>query len=374
MTKAELTCENPSYFRKVDEKTSVIVGRVIVTKNPCLHPGDVRVLEAVFEEQLMEKGLVDCIVFPQKGKRPHPNECSGGDLDGDLYFVSWDQGLIPCKTETPMDYIGGRPRIMDHKVTLEEIRNFFVDYMINDTLGAISTAHLVHADREPDKARSEKCLKLATLHSMAVDFAKTGAPAEMPRYLKPKEFPDFMERGDRSMYVSDGILGKLYRAAVASAGKATPTFMWSEGIAPEIYDADLEVEGFQEFLQIASSDKEKYMEKIITLMNYYGAHSEDEILTGNLRNREAYLQHDNRRYFDTKDRILLAVKNLRFEAKEWFERSCRPEDRQRLASAWYHVTYHPDYLDRNISCLSFPWIVGDTLLNIKSSKRNGKPV
>lgn len=55
--------------------------------------------------------------------RPHPNECSGGDLDGDLFFLSWDKDLIPCQTEAPMDYTGRRPRIMDHKVTLEVILN-----------------------------------------------------------------------------------------------------------------------------------------------------------------------------------------------------------------------------------------------------------
>ncbi|MCI03582.1 RNA-dependent RNA polymerase 2-like, partial [Trifolium medium] len=98
-----------------------------------------------------------------------PNECSGGDLDGDLFFISWDKVLIPSQTDDPMDYMGRRPRIMNHNVTLEEIQQFFVDYMINDTLGVISTAHLVHADREPDKARSRKCLELAELHSMAVD-------------------------------------------------------------------------------------------------------------------------------------------------------------------------------------------------------------
>jgi len=53
--------------------------------------------------------------------RPHPNECSGGDLDGDLFFISWDKDLIPAQTEAPMDYTGRRPRIMDHKVTLEVI-------------------------------------------------------------------------------------------------------------------------------------------------------------------------------------------------------------------------------------------------------------
>lgn len=51
--------------------------------------------------------------------RPHPNECSGGDLDGDLYFISWDENLIPPNIVAPMDYTGRRPRIMDHEVTLQ---------------------------------------------------------------------------------------------------------------------------------------------------------------------------------------------------------------------------------------------------------------
>ncbi|KAJ8630378.1 hypothetical protein MRB53_023701 [Persea americana] len=82
-----------------------------------------------------------------------------------------------------MDYIARKPRLMDHEVTLE-----------------------VLADQEPTKGQSFKCLQLANLHSMAVDFAKTGAPAEMPRILKPREYPDFLERTDQPMYTSPGIL------------------------------------------------------------------------------------------------------------------------------------------------------------------------
>jgi RNA-dependent RNA polymerase len=69
MTKAELQCCDQSFFRKVDESTSTIIGEVAVTKNPCLHPGDIRVLEAVYDVELEEKGLVDCIIFPQNGGR-----------------------------------------------------------------------------------------------------------------------------------------------------------------------------------------------------------------------------------------------------------------------------------------------------------------
>ncbi|KAE8801365.1 putative RNA-dependent RNA polymerase 2 [Hordeum vulgare] len=39
------------------------------------------------------------------------------------------------------------------------------------------------------KARSPECLQLATLHLMAVDFAKSGVPVEMPRSPRPKEYP-----------------------------------------------------------------------------------------------------------------------------------------------------------------------------------------
>ncbi|XAR50155.1 RNA-directed RNA polymerase [Bertholletia excelsa] len=368
MSKAELEGEEQGFFQKMDDKTSVVVGKVVVTKNPCLHPGDVRVLDAVYKIALEEKGLVDCIIFPQKGERPHPNECSGGDLDGDLYFISWDKNLIPTQTVDPMDYTGRRPRIMDHDVTLEEIHKFFVDYLINDTLGIISTAHLIHADREPNKALSPKCLELATLHSMAVDFAKTGAPAEMPRYLKPKEFPDFMEKWDKPMYTSQGILGKLYRATIMSSLHGKLDNVWSEEIARAAYDHDVIVHGFEDFLEIAKIHQETYADKLSSLMAYYGAESEDEILTGNLRVRSSYLQRDNRRYGETKDRILVSVKNLQEEAKGWFESSCKGEDQQKLASAWYHVTYHPCYCEKSINCLGFPWIVGDILLNIKSLK------
>jgi len=33
-------------------------------------------------------------VFPTKGDRPEQNKMSGGDLDGDVYFVSWEPTLI----------------------------------------------------------------------------------------------------------------------------------------------------------------------------------------------------------------------------------------------------------------------------------------
>ena len=103
----------PSEYKNNAE---IIVGTVVMAKNPCLHPGDVRILEAVDVPELHH--LVDCLVFPQKGERPHANEASGSDLDGDIYFVTWDENLVPPgrQSGTPMDYFPAKTKQLPREV------------------------------------------------------------------------------------------------------------------------------------------------------------------------------------------------------------------------------------------------------------------
>lgn len=66
---------------------------VTVTRCPCFHPGDIRVLRVLPLEEIVARAppseraaarayysaLVDVILFPAQGSRPHPDECSGGE-------------------------------------------------------------------------------------------------------------------------------------------------------------------------------------------------------------------------------------------------------------------------------------------------------
>ncbi|CAF4536196.1 unnamed protein product, partial [Rotaria magnacalcarata] len=64
--------------------------------------GDIRTLTAVDLPALHE--LKNVIVFPMQEPRPHPMEMSGGDLDGDTFWISSNPNLIFSKNEKPFDY------------------------------------------------------------------------------------------------------------------------------------------------------------------------------------------------------------------------------------------------------------------------------
>ncbi|KAJ5510324.1 RNA-dependent RNA polymerase eukaryotic-type [Penicillium expansum] len=199
----------------------VIEGLCILARNPSLHPGDIRVVQAVNRPEL--QGLRDVVVLPQTGDQDIASMCSGGDLDGDDYLVIWDPDLIPAKWFVEcMDYKGSKAPDLDHDVTVDEITSFFVTYMKNDCLPRIAHAHLAWADRLPKGVWEEKCIRLAQLHSDAVDYNKSGAHARMTRSLDPKFWPHFMEKRFKrpsSIYKSTKILGQLYDAVV------TPNFV-----------------------------------------------------------------------------------------------------------------------------------------------------
>ncbi|XP_042480127.1 probable RNA-dependent RNA polymerase 1 isoform X2 [Macadamia integrifolia] len=357
-----------------DQKKIIVKGKVVVAKNPCLHPGDVRILHAIDVPALHH--LVDCIVFPQKGARPHPNECSGSDLDGDIYFVSWDPALIPSRQIEPMEYVPAPTISLDHDVTIEQVEEYFTNFIANESLGIIANAHTAFADKEPNKAESDKCIELAKLFSIAVDSPKTGVPAEIPADLHVKEYPDFMEKLDKPTYESPNVIGKLFREIKDKASYSSFTRFTRE-VARRSYDPDMLVNGFEDYIDDACYYKGEYDSKLGNLMDYYGIKTEAEILSGSIMK----MVNPFTKKQDS-EAIGLAVRSLKKEARRWFDEGLgpgsSPDEVYAKASAWYHVTYHPDYwgcynegMNRD-HFLSFPWCIYDKLIKIKKEKQHQK--
>ncbi|CAH7674040.1 RNA dependent RNA polymerase-domain-containing protein, partial [Phakopsora pachyrhizi] len=200
-------------------------GPIAISRSPCLHPGDVRVVYAVGElgsdvaPRLSE--LVNCVAFSVKGHRSLPSCLGGGDLDGDLYTLIGLPELIPEAQylHQPASYQPPEMKKLDRECTIEDGAQFFLDYIRSDLVGIIASRHLHLADQLEAGTKDPLCKKLAELHSDAVDYPKTGFPvsvASLP--LAPqRNKPDFMcpEHNSRregvDYYQSDKILGRLFR-------------------------------------------------------------------------------------------------------------------------------------------------------------------
>jgi RNA-dependent RNA polymerase len=70
----------------------LIEGEIMIAKNPSLYPGDIRKVTAKRDERLSY--LKNVLVFNQKGRQSLPSLISSSDLDGDEYYVLFDQELI----------------------------------------------------------------------------------------------------------------------------------------------------------------------------------------------------------------------------------------------------------------------------------------
>lgn len=172
-----------------DGLIDTISGAVVVCKTPCYLLGDVRVLQAISERENPKVSklnhLADCIVFPVRGLRPHPNEIAGSDLDGDTFFVSWDERLIPRTVYLPYDYPSARSK-PESSVTIQKMIMYFSNQNLVQTITR-TVAKFFRYWCDTEGIQSEKCQQLGMLFSRVIDSAKTGAPTKIPETLQPKQ-------------------------------------------------------------------------------------------------------------------------------------------------------------------------------------------
>ena len=206
-------------------------------------------------------------------------------------------------------------------------------------------------------------LELASLHSVAVDYPKSGNPAIMPRYLRALEYPHFMEKknGEKT-YRSRKILGRLYDLVERVDFHPVYNLNFDERILK--YDVS------ERLLRSALSVKEEYDTAMYRIMSQYGIKTEFEVFSrfvlGHASTKNDYNFHEE------VDRIMHSLSE-RFK-NQIIQKVGGRYKTSALASfvaAMYRVTYeevkaavvrYESGKGRAVMPLvSFPWIFQDML-------------
>ena len=110
--------------------------------------------------------------------------------------------------------------LTDEEITKEKCIQNFIDFIKNDMLGEVANLHSKISDSNIEAINSEVCLKLAEMHSKAVDFQKHGEMLNIEDFETIKRENnynvDFMSHGKKNIKKnqikeSSGILGQMFR-------------------------------------------------------------------------------------------------------------------------------------------------------------------
>ncbi|XP_067121769.1 uncharacterized protein [Centruroides vittatus] len=373
-----------------DRSLIILTGEVLVTKNPCMHPGDVRKFQAVDIPEL--RHIKDCIVFPAKGERPHPNEMAGSDLDGDEYSVIWLEDLIfECNNHPPMDFPKVTGEELNHPVQAEDMVDFFLKFIRESEIGIIANAHLAWTDIEYDGIFSEKCIKIAEKHARSLDFGKTGINETLSSDEVVQVYPDFFDKKlEKDTYRSTKILGQLYRCSkVVQLG--FKEFIESEedktAYIHYILDPDLVYPGNELYIKSAKKAYKKYKNEVDRMLTQYGIQTEAELLSGSIFKMHKYMSNnmDLNDMQLIKHRVEMLIRKMRedfveefvsgrYSFETIFDDLYGSEQKEKVfqkASAWYKITYDETQRDgtsRNRNgrfYYGLPWTISDVLCTMK---------
>eukprot|EP00347_Sterkiella_histriomuscorum_P010236 403377070 len=215
-----LQVQDPDINEESKDIYEVITGDVIITRSPCLHPNDVMKVKAVNCNQY--KHLNNVVVFSANGDEPIQSQLAGGDLDGDVFHIIWNERLVSQFTPQFLEKQKfDSKRIVGYqaKYTLipQEIADSLLHFFKNNILGKIDSLHLAICDKQ--SPNSQHALSTEFLHQQAVDFQKHGCKPDIEEYheirnegLDNQMFPDYMQSKSQDSYASQKIMGTIYRA------------------------------------------------------------------------------------------------------------------------------------------------------------------
>ena len=365
-----------------------IVGDVLISRNPCQHPGDIQKFTAVNNTELHDfvgyynRQSSGGIFFSTKGDRAPADLLSNGDYDGDLFWICWDQELIKLIDENfdaaPADFsdaynwnqICNKDEQDNRKWSV--VRKSPMEFGDQDMSNALMTHFLLSNINSMTMKRSSKiwrkCFELFGLfdrrtmiasqcYFVALDASKNGIKVTFPPMIEhvnenifpyEQDFGKMRERFDKIIKESDKILMYIYETVMRLRVEYMNfDLVGNEGHTDYKLDKHLgfkEEQNVQLLQKIKEFDKELRRE-FARLKQKYDAKRKDEELKNVQEQREIYLF--KRKY------------------REKFEQYCR--NNNFCMEAFAQIQYDYSY---NKGSYWIPWVLcGDVLNKIKAKAR-----
>jgi hypothetical protein len=186
-----------------DERYTDLRGHdVLVARQPACRRSDVQIVRAILHPDLAH--LDDLVVFPSRGQYPLAGKLQGGDYDGDMFWLCWDDRLVepfrnapaPVETPTPEDYgiRVDKRKISDIMNTddIDNVDDFLRESFVfrnNDSLLGIVTVFLEKLAYVENKICSDTLDPICDLHDLLVDAPKQGytfTRADFERYVQER--------------------------------------------------------------------------------------------------------------------------------------------------------------------------------------------
>ncbi|KAJ4320958.1 hypothetical protein N0V94_003134 [Neodidymelliopsis sp. IMI 364377] len=186
-----------------DERYTDLRGHdVLVTRQPACRRSDIQKVRAILHPDLAH--LDDLVIFPSRGQYPLAGKLQGGDYDGDIFWLCWDDRLVkpfknapaPVETLNPGDYgVRVDKRKLSDIMDVDNIGN--VDDFLrksfafrnNDSLLGIVTVFLRNLAYVENKIYSDTLDPICDLHDLLVDAPKQGytfTRADFERYVQKR--------------------------------------------------------------------------------------------------------------------------------------------------------------------------------------------
>jgi hypothetical protein len=119
---------------------------------------------------------------------------SGGDLDGDKFFVCWDKDLIPTTLHEPHTYPPAKEK-PKHHISHDDLIKYFAHWS-NGSMGRVANLYGNWVRGTDRGAASDECLELNHLYSLSVDGERVFIPERLrsPPKRNPEAEPFIVEK------------------------------------------------------------------------------------------------------------------------------------------------------------------------------------